>query len=124
MARKILGVTCSVLGVLILWWPGPSAGLDPVKPNPKADLVSEAFDTYENLWRKHAIDTADKIAAGDFKTEKAVWDYIAAAQAPARRVAFNDIAKSEADHFKTQGGWSLKAHENLLRGYAKEPENE
>jgi len=122
MSNKILGIVCAVLGAAILMW--PDAGPVPPGPGPEGDSVTKAFKIYEDLWRKHAIDTADKIAAGEFEKEKEVWDHLAAAQAPARHVAFDDIAKAEADYFESQGGWSLEAHEKLLRTYVKEDENE
>ena len=123
MSKKILGIACAVLGALVLWWPASLPGPGPAPPKP-INEVTKAFDIYEDLWRKHAIDTADKIVAGDFEKDQDVWDYIAAAQAPARRVAFDDLAKAEAAYFESQGGWSLEAHEKLLRTYAQEPENE
>lgn len=125
MSKKILGIVCAILAAAILWWPGSEdPGPRPPGPGPAKDLVSVTFDVYEDLWRKHATDTADKIKAGEFETDQEVWDYIAAAQAPARRVAFDDLAKSESEFFKSQGGWSLEAHETLLRKYAKESKNE
>ena len=118
MHKQILGIVCAILGGLILWWPAPSPAPPPKPPKP-LNHVTAAFDVYEDLWRKHATDTANKIQAGKLETEQGVWDYIAAAQAPARRVAFKDIAKAESEYFESQGGWSLEAHEKLLREYAK-----
>lgn len=110
-------IVCGLLGVFLLI---PTDKLTSGNRKPlKTDLAAEAFQTYEQLWRIHQIKTADKIAAGELKTEQEVWEFQAAGQAPARKIAFEKIAKYEADYFKEKGGWSKEAHEALLRSYSK-----
>jgi hypothetical protein len=121
MKPSYLGLLCGVLGVLLLLWPSA----EPENPDPPApppvvrDLPAQAFDTYEQLWRKLAKDAADRLDAGEFKTDKEVWDFLAKGQEPARRVAFEPLAKSEQDYFDSKGGWSSAAHSALLRSYVK-----
>ena len=119
MTSRTVGLACGVLGVLVLLWPSAKDTV-PAPPAPVAlDLPGKSFATYEKLWRKHTQDAADKLASGSLKDEKAVWEFLAAGQEPARKVAFDELAKSEQDYFTKQGGWSAKAHEKLLRSYAK-----
>jgi hypothetical protein len=115
---RSIGFVCGVLGLLILLW--PQAGVTP-PPTPEVprDLPAKAFVTYEQLWRKLAADAATKLANGELKTEQQVWDFLAKGQEPARRIAFEDLAKSEQDLFNKNGGWTKEAHEQLLRSYAK-----
>jgi hypothetical protein len=115
MSSKFIGLLCGVLGVLLLLWPTG----DKNTPLPDKDLPAKAFDTYEKLWRKSAKDAADKLASGELDTEQKTWDYLATSQAPARKVAFDELAKSEQDYFTKNGGWSAKTHETLLRSYVK-----
>jgi hypothetical protein len=115
MNSKYVGLICGVLGLLLLLWPTG----DSVIPVPDKDLPAKAFDTYEKLWRKTAKDAADKLASGELDTEQKTWDYLAASQTPARKVAFDELAKSEQDYFTKNGGWSAKTHETLLRSYVK-----
>jgi hypothetical protein len=110
MSARVIGLLCGILGVLLLLWPTGDKDI----PLPDKDLPAKAFDTYEKLWRKSAKDAADKIAA-----EQKVWDFLATSQAPARKVAFDELAKSEQDYFTKNGGWSAKTHETLLRSYVK-----
>lgn len=116
MTSRSVSLLCGFFGLVLLFYPEKTE----VKPVPVVkDNVSMAFDTYENLWRKHAVDTADKIQAGDLKTEKEIWDYLASGQAPARKIAFEDLAKAEQAYFDKKGGWSAAKHETLLRSYVK-----
>jgi hypothetical protein len=115
MNPRYVGLLCGVLGVLLLLWPTGDKDITP----PSSDLPAKAFDTYEKLWRKSAKDAADKLASGEFNTEQKVWDFLAASQAPARKVAFDELAKSEQDYFTKNGGWTAKTHETLLRSYVK-----
>ena len=116
MKSYYLGVTCGVLGLVLLIWPATET----VKPKPVApDVVGKAFDTYEQLWRKLAQEAADRIDAGEFTNDRDVWEFLAQGQEPARKIAFEEIAKSEQDYFNRQGGWSALAHSKMLRSYAK-----
>ena len=117
---RYLGIAAGLLGVVILLLPTDIKKDDPV--NPPVVVVSngptKAFDTYEKLWCKHAGDAADKIKAGELKTDKQIWDFIANGQAPARQIAFDELAKTEQEYFDKNGGWSAELHEKLLREYA------
>lgn len=117
MQNKVIGFICASLAVLILILPDDAS---PPKPKPSGDIVANSFDTYEKLWRAHAIETADKIKAGDLKTDQEVWNYISEGQAPARKVAFDELAKKEQEYFDSNGGWTPELHESLLRGYSDE----
>jgi len=121
MKPRYTGLFCGVAGIVLLLWPSQqvSRPTPPLPPPVVLDLPGKAFASYEKLWRKHTQDAADKIASGTLKDEKSVWDFLAAGQEPARKVAFDELAKSEQDYFTKQGGWSAKAHEKLLRSYAK-----
>ena len=123
MKSRSFGFVCGVLGFLILLWPDPqytpTPPPDPTDVHVVHDLPAKAFDTYEQLWRKLAGDAADTIAKGELDSEQKVWDFLAKGQEPARKIAFEEIAKSEQDLFTKQGGWTKEAHEKLLRSYAK-----
>lgn len=118
---RYLGLAAGLLGVLLLLLPDEVKKDDPVNPDPVVVVTNgptKAFDTYEKLWRKHAGDAADKIKAGELKTDKQVWEFIANGQAPARQVAFDELAKMEQEYFTKNGGWTAELHEKLLRDYA------
>lgn len=109
-------IICGILGLFLL---APSSLFVKDEADVSKDTATEAFDTYEQLWRLHQIKTADKIASGELKTEQEVWDFQAKGQEPARKLAFEKLAKHEADYFSQKGSWSKEAHEKLLRSYAK-----
>lgn len=120
MNSKYLGLICGILGIAVVLY--PNYKITPPDETPKpvvSDVVSKSFAIYETLWRKHTADAADKIKSGELKTEQEVWDFLAAGQAPARKVAFDELAKAEQEYFDKHGGWSLKNHEDLLRSYKK-----
>lgn len=118
MSLRHLGFLSGAFGLLLLIWP-LQCNSNAFAPPAHITSPKQAFATYEKLWRAHAQATADKLASGELKTEQEVWDFLAAGQEPARKAAFKDLAKSEQDYFNKQGGWSAKAHEKLLRSYAK-----
>lgn len=105
---------CGLLGVLLLI---PGSWFSTKQSPLKADLAADAFRTYEQLWRLHQVATANKLASGELKTEQEVWDFQAAGQPLARKIAFEKLAEAEAAYFKSKGGWSKEAHEALLRSY-------
>lgn len=113
--NKTVGLICGIIGLVVILYPTAKEA----SPTPKDEAVTQAFDVYETLWRKHNETAAEKISSGELKTEQEVWDFIAAGQAPARKVAFDAIAKFEQEYFDKNGGWSLKNHEALLRSYKK-----
>lgn len=116
MKPSYVGLLCGVLGVALLLW--PATGSD--KPAPVVqDMPAQAFNTYEQLWRKLAQDAAAKLDSGELKTDRDIWDFLAKGQEPARKVAFEQLAKSEQDYFAGNGGWSAALHSKLLRSYAK-----
>ncbi len=119
MKGKIIGLVCGLLAIALLLYPESGNKPDPVPPKPEIDIVSKSFDIYEDLWRKHAINAADRIASGDLDTDDAVWEYLATGQEPARRVAFDELAKKEQEYFDNADGWTAELHEKLLRSYAK-----
>lgn len=118
MKAKVIGAICGLLAVALLFLP-EGGGPDPEPKPPAKDIVAESFTIYEDLWRKHAQNTADRIASGELTTDKEVWEYIATGQEPARRVAFDEIAKKEQEYFEKAGGWTPELHEELLRSYEK-----
>ena len=119
MNKPLLSVCCCVLGLCLLFWPDGS-GEKPVPPEPIApDLVAQAFASYEQLWRKLAKDTADKLAAGELKTDRDVWDVLASGQEAMRKIAFEAVAKQEQAYFAEQNGWTAEGHEKLLRSYTR-----
>lgn len=118
MKPYVVGLICGVLGLALLAW--PTGGPPKPRPTPVAeDLPAQAFDTYEALWRKLALEAAAKLDAGEFKTDREVWDFLAKGQEPMRKVAFEPLAKSEQEYFAKQGGWSAAAHAKLLRSYTQ-----
>lgn len=118
MSLRYLGLLSGVFGLILLVGPFQCDSTAFVPPAPSTS-PKQVFAIYEKLWRVHAQAAADKLAAGEIKTEQEAWDFIAAGQEPARKAAFKELAKSEQDYFDKQGGWSAKAHEKLLRSYAK-----
>ena len=118
MSLRYLGLLSGFFGLLLLLSPIQCDSAAFVPPHPVAS-PKQVFATYEQLWRAHAQTAADKLASGEIKTEQETWDFLAAGQEPARKTAFKELAKSEQDYFVKQGGWSAKAHEKLLRSYAK-----
>ena len=119
MKARVIGAICGLLAVALLFLPEGGSEPKPVPPKPPVDIVAESFDIYEDLWRKNAQNTADRIASGELTTDKEVWEYIATGQEPARRVAFDEIAKKEQEYFEGEGGWTPELHEKLLRSYVK-----
>jgi hypothetical protein len=104
-----------IFGGLILLWP---SGGDSPGPEPRpSDMVSEAFDTLEKLWRGHAVTAAGKLRSGEIATDVDLHKYMAAGMEPARRIAFESIAKSEQEALKD--GWSAEKHAVILEGYAE-----
>lgn len=118
MSLRYLGLLSGSFGLLLLVLPLQCNSTTPVPAIP-GDSPKQVFVIYERLWRAHAQTAADKLASGEVKTEQEIWDFLAAGQEPARKAAFNALAKSEQDYFIKQGGWSVKTHEKLLRSYAK-----
>jgi len=118
MSLRHIGLLSGILGLLLLVLPLSNDSVA-IEPATTTASPKQVFATYEKLWRAHAKAAADKLASTEIKTEKEIWEFIAAGQEPARKAAFMDLAKSEQDYFDKQGGWSAKAHEKLLRSYAK-----
>jgi len=114
MNAKLVGLVCFVLALGIVLVPEQN-----VDPPVDKDLVERSFDIYEELWRKHALDAADKLSSGELTSDTQAWEFLAAGQEPARRTAFEEIAQKEQAYFDERGGWSPEAHEALLRSYQK-----
>lgn len=107
-------VIFAILGILLLVWPAKS----PAPPS-SLDLPAKAFDSYEKLWRELAKQAADKLDAGELKTDQEAWNFLAQGQEPARRIAFQELAKTEQERFDKEGGWTPALHSKILREYAK-----
>ena len=97
-------------GLLLLWNQNRSAP----SPEPEDDIVSEAFDKYEQLWRDAAIKTAKALE------EEVLWeaeesrDFNATANIEARKKALLPLAEKEEESYLN---WDPKAHAKLLREY-------
>lgn len=122
---KTVGILSGILALSLAFgssfMPGPGPDDDDDPPTPVVDdIVHESFVTYEKLWRKHAADTAKKLESGDLKTDKSTWEFLAAGQEPARRIAFDALASEEQEYFKKAGEWTPEAHAKLLRSYSSD----
>jgi len=119
---KLLGIISGILALGLMFGGSITPGPDDDTPAPPVvgDIVHDSFVTYEKLWRKHSADTAVKLESGDLKTDKATWEFLAAGQEPARRIAFDDLASKEQAYFKKSGNWTPEAHAKLLRSYASD----
>ena len=125
--KYLAGLICGLLVVVLLAGPAIQERIRPWLPDGKLavpetlplDAAGKAFAVYEKLWRKHIKDTADSLDAGNLDSEKAAGEFMAAGQAPARKIAFDEIAKAEQAYFVKNGGWSAKKHAALLRSYSK-----
>jgi hypothetical protein len=114
---KFVGIISGVLALWLLLGSPVTPVPKPPEPAVTSDVVRESFVLYEKLWRKHAADTAAKLEAGELKTDKATWEYLAAGQEPARRIAFDKLAAQEQEYFKKAGEWTPEVHAKLLRSY-------
>ena len=104
-----------IAGLAVLFWPSGGVGPDP-GPKP-SDMVSEAFDTLERLWRGHAVTSAGKLRSGEITSDVDLQKYIAAGMEPARKIAFDAISKAEQEALKD--GWTAEKHAAILEGYAE-----
>ena len=118
---KSIGIVSVILAFGLMFGssfvPGPGPD-DTTGPPVTQDVVHTTFSTYDKLWRKHATDTAARLEAGDLKTEKETWDFLAAGQEPARRIAFDALAAKEQEYLKQAGVWTPEVHAKLLRSYS------
>jgi len=104
-----------VIGGVILLWP---SGGDSPGPGPKpSDIVSDAFDTLERLWRAHNATAAGKLRSAEITSDTEIRQFIAAGQEPMRRIAFEAIAKAEQEALS--GGWTAEKHAEILEGYTR-----
>lgn len=90
--------------------PGPG-------PSP-SDVVSNAFDQYETLWRAAQIEAAKKLESGEFTRSQQVTEYRALADGEAIKKTRQPLQDAEfADH----GGekWTAEKMAKYLRGYAR-----
>lgn len=119
MIRSIIGILCGTAAVLLFLLPSGDNGQPPVPPpSPRNQMVSEAFDTYERLWIELSVQAAEKLERGELKTPEETWTFIASGQEPARKVAFDTIAKTEQEKL---GGdkWTPELHAEVLKSYSK-----
>jgi hypothetical protein len=121
MKSYITGLVCIFLALVLLF--GPAIPVHwpekPEVPIETLDLPAQAFKTYEQIWRTLAQEAADKLDSGELKSENEVWEFLAKGQEPARKVAFDAVARAEKEYFESQRGWSAAAHAKLLRSYIK-----
>jgi hypothetical protein len=122
---KTIGILSGIValslafGSSFLPGPGPDDDTDPPTPVVN-DVVHDSFVLYEKLWRKHSADAAKKLESGELKTDKATWEFLAAGQEPARRIAFDELASKEQAYFKEAGEWSPEVHAKILRSYSSD----
>lgn len=122
MNKTLLGLMCGVAVVVLLLIP-TSSGPQPPIPNPVDPTeaktppeVLNAFSTYRRLWMDLNQKAAAKLDSGEFTTQQQVWDFIASGQEPARRIAFEKIAKHEQEVLG-DGKWTPQLHSELLKQY-------
>ena len=89
----------------------------PSLPDKRSDAVSEAFDTYEQLWRDAALRTAEGLEDGTLQDEKATRDFFGSAGSAAREAAFRPLVTHENEVVLKD--WTPEAHAKLLRGYVR-----
>lgn len=116
--NKFFGVLCGVAVVVLLLIPTDGT-IQPPTPNPTGNAeVNEAFDTYKRLWIDLNLKAAEKLDKGEFTTDTEVYDYLATGQEPARKIAFDSIAKKEQEALG-DGKWTPELHSTILKGYSK-----
>ena len=121
MNKSLLGLMCGVAAVVLLLIPTGGSPQPPI-PNPEeartpADVL-EAFSTYRRLWTELNLKAAAKLDSKEFTTDAQVYEFIASGQEPARRIAFDKIAKQEQSVLG-DGKWTPELHSILLKGYSK-----
>ena len=90
--------------------------LDSYPVQQKPDAVTEAFETYEILWRDGAAKAAEQLEAGKLQTSAATRDFLSKANQLARREAFQALADAEQSKLEE---WDAKTHAAILRGYQR-----
>lgn len=115
-----VGLACGVAAVVLFLTP---TGNDTQPPTPADEVkasaeVTEAFNTYKRLWLDLNLKAAEKLDSGEFKTQEEVWNFVASGQEPARRIAFESIAKKEQEKLG-DGKWTPELHSSILKGYSK-----
>jgi len=108
---RLLGSFSMILGGLLLLWPGFQPDPD---PQPQPDIVSEAFDKYEQLWRDARAKTAEALETGALSGAQETRDYEAEANRAAREASMLPLAEHEASSYEN---WDPAAHARLLREY-------
>lgn len=109
---KLAGAFSMILGGLLLLWIDKQP-IDP-KPDPQTDIVSEAFDKYEQLWRDARQATAKALEDGVLSGAQETRDLEAAANVKAREASMRPLAEYEASSYEN---WDPAAHAKLLREY-------
>ena len=121
---KTIGILSGIVALSLAFgssfMPGPDGGDDPPPAPVTEDIVHSSFVTYEKLWRKHSADTAKKLEAGELKSDKETWEFLAAGQEPARRIAFDKLAAKEQEYFEKAGDWTPEVHAKILRSYSSD----
>ena len=114
-----VGLACGVAAAVLFLTPTRNDTQPPTPNSIKASPeVNEAFDTYKRLWVDLNLKAAEKLNSGEFKTQEEVWNYLSSGQEPARRIAFESIAKKEQEQLG-DGKWTHELHSSILKGYSK-----
>jgi len=108
---RLLGSFAMILGGLLLLWPGFQPDPD---PQPEEDIVSQAFDEYERLWRHARIRTAEALEEGLLTEAQQTRDFEGEANKAARVQAMTPLAEKEESSYLN---WDPAAHAKLLREY-------
>ena len=108
-----VAVLCGLLGGILLLTSGGD-----VVPGPSGDDVSQAFATYESLWRDAQGELANRLEAGQITSESAAAEWFAIANAEARKQSFTPLLESEAAEY---GGeqWTAEKHAAAIRRYVR-----
>ena len=87
------------------------------RPDPRGDMVSDAFVVYESFWRDAQSELANRLESGEIKSEAQATEWFGVANKAAREQAFAAILDREAEIF---GGelWTPQRHAETIREYA------
>jgi len=91
------------------------------------DVVSKAFDEYEQLWRQVAAKGAEQLEAGALATDEAATAFLGESSKAARVTAFQAIADAEEAAYwsidesgeRVRAEWTPAKHAEILREYVR-----
>ena len=115
---RLIAFVISSLGVGIISGVLLAGGIRIGGSDGPSDSVSKAFDQYETLWRDAQAELATRLESGQIKSESDATDWFGKINTEARRQAFSDILKAEAEEF---GGekWTAEKHAAAIRRYSR-----